>query len=114
MAQQTPRTNSCPTLETWYAYVDGSLEASERAPLGDHLRQCDRCFTLVASIKRAVEASKPEEEIDRTPEPLRKQAERIGAASKPSPYRWFAYAAAAVLVLGLGLQVIFRSAGLLN
>ena len=103
MAHETPRANRCPTLETWCAYVDGSIP--ESVSLAEHLQQCDRCFALVVSIKTALEEP---DTAHRTPEALLKQARQIDAP--PHGYQWILYAAAAVLVLGLGIRAVYRPA----
>ena len=89
---ETSEAGGCPAMETWCAYADGSVDGPERAALAGHLQQCDRCFALVASIRRALE--EPEGEAVQTPEALLKQARRLSAPAT-GRFRWVAYAAAA-------------------
>ena len=46
--------SSCPSDETWCAYIDEALNASESRLLKVHLEGCLACFRIVASINQAV------------------------------------------------------------
>lgn len=96
--------HQCPTLEMWYAYVDGSLGNTERERLTAHLQQCDRCFAQVTEIRS--DWAEAGETMRRTPPDLLVKAKK--AAGPLLPKLWLAYAAAAVVVLAVGLQSIYR------
>ena len=103
MNANTPQSIPCPNWETWCAYVDDSLIASDRPMLENHLRECDHCFTQLIAIKQSVE--EPIYAMETTPVALLDQA--IGTATKH--HRWIPYAAAAALILGFGLSAIYQS-----
>ncbi len=86
----------CPPLETWCAYVEGSLSETETQPLADHLAHCDPCFSAVASLRRAVPPQRA------TPPDLLARARILGTGSRPQRrYTWAAAAALALLIGGL-------------
>ena len=109
MAQETQQPTSCPSPETWYAYVDGSLAVSQQSDLAEHLQECDRCFTQVASIRNAVETFDQTSSGDTTPEALLEQASGGSKTPTSRSVRSLVYAAAAVLVLGLGLTALYTT-----
>lgn len=47
----SPPPSGCPDLETWCAYVDGSVAAGLRPALAQHLAACDRCFAAVVQVR---------------------------------------------------------------
>ena len=51
---------SCPTLESWCAYLDGSMADHERDGLGEHLATCDRCFSTVVTLREDLAANNVE------------------------------------------------------
>jgi len=104
-AEETPL---CPDLETWCAYVDGSLsDAGARAPLRAHLEGCDRCAGRVAVLRRDLSAL--DDGLDdglgdvQTPEELQRRALSVGRdTAARDRFPWWRYAAAAVVALMAG------------
>lgn len=41
---------SCPELELLAAFVEGNVSSDERSAIESHLKQCPRCFDIVASV----------------------------------------------------------------
>ena len=62
-----PRPGSCPTLESWCAYVDGSMAGGDREELGEHLSACDRCFSTVVSLREDMAAENDVESYRQRP-----------------------------------------------
>ena len=102
-SKQPSASPSCPPVETWCAYVDGSMSEAEKQPLADHLARCDRCFTAVAALLRAPVPQRA------TPVELLTRAQT--AEPRAQTGRQYAWAAVAALVLLIGsLWSVYRSA----
>lgn len=84
----------CPNAETLAAYGDGKLSAAERREVERHVAGCEDCFELFAgaAVFRVEEAG------------ASATAEHPGSY-RPRIRRWSAAAAAAVVVLGVGILV---------
>ena len=93
----------CPPLERWSAYAEGSLDEPSKRELGQHLSECDSCFSTVVSLrqsliagdKSSVEELTPRELLDRARSLKGKRDLQPGAMSR----RVVAYAAAAAVAI---------------
>ena len=92
-------TDACPQPEALAAYLDGGLCDSERAAAEVHLADCAFCLGQLAALLRSMEDSAPAD----LPETLREQAERLATTPERHAGNRFRWAAAAVVVLALGL-----------
>jgi anti-sigma factor RsiW len=95
------------------AWVDGTLDVIERREIEDHLAACERCAALAADLRHIRDLARG---LDRLSPPSalwdRVASEtRIGAGSSRPQMRpvWIALAAAAVLVLAVGIVALRRS-----
>ena len=52
MSEQHPADRSCLDLESIAAYVDGSLDAADRARVEEHLADCPRCYETFGETVR--------------------------------------------------------------
>ena len=96
----TQNPHACPSLETWCAYVDGTLDEREKQPLDLHRRDCDQCFSTLETLRRELHAAQTMS-TDTTPPELLAQATPRPIARK----RWY-YAAAAVLVASVSASLL--------
>lgn len=82
-----------PSAEELAAYIDGTLEKAEAKRITEHLASCEECYSVYAETLRFQLESEPAPETGKLVQfPSHKQ----------SPVRWW-YAAAALLVVGIGL-----------
>ena len=107
-------------------YVNGTLEAAERAALDDHLAGCARCRAELAREEGLAAALRAAEDVAPAPhpaqlarllgrldgEPRAERLPRLAAlwAGTPRPVRW-AVAAQALLVLALAAATGWRAGG---
>lgn len=100
--------HQCPSMETWAAYVDGSLGAFEKADIAPHLESCEHCFLEVVSLRQALTAAAGDSINQTTPTELLNRARALRLAPKrhiPS----YVYSVAAVFALVLtGLWISTR------
>jgi putative zinc finger protein len=92
MTPPPPPQGHWPTAEELAAYIDGTLEKAEAKRITEHLASCEECYSVYAETLQFQLESEPVEAGKVVQFPTHKQ----------SPVRWW-YAAAALLVLGLGL-----------
>jgi hypothetical protein len=100
-ASETPTAlGTCPTDEDLAAYLDGMLAKPERARITAHLADCESCYEIFAGAAHFMQDSAPAQSAGRiVPFPSHKDGGGGGALK-----RWgIPAAAAAVLVLGVGL-----------
>jgi anti-sigma factor RsiW len=97
------------------AYLDGELDAVRAAELEKHLATCRECATTLASARSLRSSLQKAELYDAAPAELRRKIRselKIPAKSSafsPVPWwRWFAVAAAIILVTSLGWYAIPR------
>lgn len=98
-ATETPKAlGPCPTDEDLAAFLDGMLPAAERARITAHLADCETCYETFAGAVRFQQEASGMRGRDRTvlPFPFRKIEPHV------RPLQWVGYAAAAVLVVGVG------------
>jgi anti-sigma factor RsiW len=104
-----PRIPTEPTLEELSAYLDHELDAATEARVGEHLAGCAECTRRLDGLRETVHAVRalPMETPTRTftiPAPRRQ-------SFRWAPVGWIGSAAAAGLVIGLGLSHLPLQAG---
>lgn len=67
----TTATAPCPPLEDLAAFVDGRLEAAERARMTEHLASCERCYALFLGVSESLEEEAAAEVVAEPPRTLR-------------------------------------------
>lgn len=99
--EQKPRPPACHDDGALMAYLDDALEGPERRELSRHLTECDACRARLHEL-RARDRSVTEWIASADPEPPPRDAYDLPTSPRTThrPGRW---AAAAVLVLGLGV-----------
>lgn len=93
------RSATCLQPETLAAYLDGGLCESERAAAEEHLADCGFCLRQLAVLIRSAE----EHTAAELPADVMAKAERLAAPPARHVGNRFRWAAAAVLVLALGV-----------
>jgi putative zinc finger protein len=95
---------TCPTDEELAAFVDGTLEAGDRARVVEHLAGCERCYQVVSGVLQFEEESAADPALeDIVPFPF----DRPKPVHGPRPnWVWTLPAAAAILV-GVGVATFF-------
>jgi anti-sigma factor RsiW len=88
----TADTSTCPSAETLAEYLDGSLSPIQRAEVEAHIATCEDCFEQIAAV--AVLETENEHATEG------RGGELVHLA--PTRSRWFATAAAAVVLVGIG------------
>jgi len=97
-------------VETWCAYVDGSLEDEAASALARHLGVCDRCFSSVVSLRESLAEADGGDLSVTTPPELVRAAQGVAGSRRRG--RIYVYAAAAALALvALGLWQAFSLDG---
>jgi hypothetical protein len=94
----------CPTETQLEAYFDERVFAAERAGIEAHLSDCDRCLEQIAFLAR-LPVSEPQDAV--APDLLAKAKGLVSSRQRPwlaPALRWGAVAAAACLVLAVGLN----------
>lgn len=88
-------------METYIAYIDGSLAGAGREHVAKHLQTCNRCFETVALLRDRLEET--EEAERQTPPDLldRAQSLPLEPQTRKTPLSIY-YAAAAAVVLAIG------------
>ncbi len=94
--RETRAAHTCPTLETWCAYVDDSLAEEEKKALDQHRQHCDRCFSTLETLRH-----EQKQTMHPTPPELLSQAQK-----KRPARRWLGYAAAAALAVAIGAALL--------
>src|SRR5436853_7401765 len=87
-----------PRREEWVPFIFGEAEAEQQAQLEEHLKQCEECSTEVGRWRSSLQRMDAWQLPPRVPQ--RRRAIRFQPA---------AWAAAAVLVLALGIAAGQRS-----
>lgn len=100
-------TDACLPPQGLAAFLDGALCEAEHAAAEAHLADCGFCLGQLAALLRSMEDAMP----PAVPETLRAQAERLGVRPARGIPRAFHWAAAAMLVLALGLVATQRPPG---
>jgi len=100
----------CPGMETWCAYLDGSVDDEVRGTLARHLATCDRCFSTVVSVRESLGAADEADPTVTTPPELVRTAQGIGGSPRRRWIRVYA-AAAALALIALGLWQVLDSPG---
>jgi hypothetical protein len=100
--------------ETIGAWVDGTLDTVDRREIEDHLAACEECAALAADLRHIRDLARG---LDRLTPPAAlwdrlaaKTRTSSGVSVKRMPPVWVALAAAAVLVLAVGIAVLRRPA----
>lgn len=98
-----PRGEPCLDAVAVAAYIDGTLDAPERARVEAHLVRCASCREWVAETAIALE-----EMDDAAPKGARAAEERVShsLSSWPRSLRYAALAAAALFVIGVGVTLV--------
>ena len=100
--------------ETIGAWVDGTLDAVERREIEDHLAACERCATLAADLRHIRDLAQGLDHLTPPAALWERIAGNIrtrpGGGVKRMPPVWISLAAAAVLVLAIGIAVLRRPA----
>jgi len=98
---------SCPGDAELASYLDGVLERDESRHIESHLAECRRCRSAAAAVVR-VQAEV--ETLESAPDLLLARAEKLIRSNPKRKFRGAAaWAAAATVVLALGLVAIMRS-----
>jgi len=95
----------CPSDTELASYVEQRVSADERARIESHLADCDACLDQVACLARLPDMAP----VPAVSPALLSRAERLGATARrgwPAPVlRWGSLAAAACLIVAVGLHL---------
>lgn len=98
-------TDACLLPERLAAFLDGALCEAEHTAAEAHLADCGFCLGQLAALLRSMEDATP----PAVPDTLLAQAERLAGRPARRTPRSFHWAAAAMLVMALGLIVMQRT-----